>query len=104
MTDTRSTPPTAELPDAARACQALATRFAQTAHDLRTPLNAILGFVQVLQLEGSLSDDQLDSLSEIDRAARLLNSRLETSFSAMREELEAIASLSQAPAPQNPSA
>lgn len=82
--------------DAAQACDALAPRLSRMAHDLRTPLNAIIGFVQILQLEDSFSSDQLDSLMEIDKAAQLLNTRMDIAFAELRAELEAIAHLSQA--------
>ena len=77
--------------DTAKACNELADRLSQTAHDLRTPLNAILGFVQILQLEENLTTDQLDSLNEINKAARLLNTRLESAVNEVRAELITIA-------------
>lgn len=80
--------------DTADACTQLANRFSHTAHDLRTPLNAILGFAQILQFDDSLSEDQRDSLKEIDVAARSLNDRLNNAVDMVAEELEKIADLS----------
>lgn len=51
------------------------TRFlASMSHELRTPLNAIIGFGQLLQMELSLSQDdmQKDNIAELLRAARHL--------------------------------
>lgn len=42
------------------------TKFLSSmSHELRTPLNAILGFAQLLQIDGKLSDPQSDSAREI---------------------------------------
>ena len=45
--------------------------LAMISHELRTPLNAILGWTQILQTDGGLTDDQRDGLSVIDRNARV---------------------------------
>ena len=39
--------------------------LAQMSHELRTPLNAVLGFVQLLQRDGGLSERQLSSVKSI---------------------------------------
>ncbi|OOG24231.1 hypothetical protein B1C78_09095 [Thioalkalivibrio denitrificans] len=41
-------------------------------HELRTPMNAILGFAQLLEYDGRLDRDQLDSVQEILRSGRHL--------------------------------
>ena len=45
--------------------------LAMVSHELRTPLNAILGWTQILQSEGSMSDDQREGLEVIERNARV---------------------------------
>ncbi|MHB8765602.1 MAG: PAS domain-containing protein [Deferrisomatales bacterium] len=48
--------------------------LANMSHELRTPLNSILGYSQVVLdgLEGPLTPDQRDSLTRVERSARLL--------------------------------
>lgn len=41
-------------------------------HELRTPMNAILGFAQLLEHNGELTDDQTESLHEIIKAGKHL--------------------------------
>jgi PAS domain S-box-containing protein len=43
--------------------------LAMVSHELRTPLNAIVGWTQILQSEGELSEDQREGLSVIERNA-----------------------------------
>ncbi len=45
--------------------------LAMVSHELRTPLNAILGWTQILQREGQLTDDQREGLQIIERNARV---------------------------------
>jgi signal transduction histidine kinase len=52
--------------------QAKTTFLSTLSHELRTPLNAILGFGQLLDLEDeeALTDDQSDSVDQINRGGR----------------------------------
>jgi PAS domain S-box-containing protein len=45
--------------------------LAMVSHELRTPLNAILGWTQILQGEGGMTDDQREGLQVIERNARV---------------------------------
>lgn len=45
--------------------------LAMVSHELRTPLNAILGWTQILQSEGGMTDDQREGLQVIERNARV---------------------------------
>ncbi|MFD1736716.1 ATP-binding protein [Bacillus salitolerans] len=46
--------------------------ISKMSHELRTPLNGVLGFAQVLEMDGSLSEEQHDHVREIMRAGRHL--------------------------------
>ena len=63
--------------------QAKSDFLANMSHELRTPLNAILGFTQLMDRDPSLSADQLEYLSIIDRSGEhllaLINDVLEMS-------------------------
>ena len=63
--------------------QAKSDFLANMSHELRTPLNAILGFTQLMDRDPSLSTDQLEYLSIIDRSGEhllaLINDVLEMS-------------------------
>ena len=41
-------------------------------HELRTPLNAIIGFAQVLEIDDTLNEDQLDSVETIRKSGKHL--------------------------------
>ena len=58
--------------DAQSANQAKTLFLSNMSHELRTPLNAILGFGQLLEVDPSLTTDQLDSIREITNAGRHL--------------------------------
>jgi PAS domain S-box-containing protein len=45
--------------------------LAMVSHELRTPLNAILGWTQILQADGGLTEDQREGLSVIERNAQV---------------------------------
>jgi PAS domain S-box-containing protein len=45
--------------------------LAMVSHELRTPLNAILGWTQILQSDGEMSDDQREGLQVIERNAHV---------------------------------
>jgi PAS domain S-box-containing protein len=45
--------------------------LAMVSHELRTPLNAILGWAQILQSDGEMTDDQREGLQVIERNARV---------------------------------
>ncbi len=57
--------------------------LASMSHELRTPMNAIIGFSQLLQMDSSLDDSQLDSVNEIIKAGehllKLINEVLDLS-------------------------
>lgn len=46
--------------------------LASMSHELRTPLNSVLGFAQFLSFDETLSEEQKDSLHEIEKAGRHL--------------------------------
>jgi signal transduction histidine kinase/ActR/RegA family two-component response regulator len=57
--------------EADRANQAKSEFLSRMSHELRTPLNAVLGFAQLLEFD-HLSDDQKESVQQIERAGRHL--------------------------------
>ncbi|MBE0507385.1 MAG: response regulator [Marinospirillum sp.] len=58
--------------EAERANKAKSRFLSSMSHELRTPLNAILGFTQMLDGDQNLTDDQQDSLNEINKAGQHL--------------------------------
>ncbi|MCB1954462.1 MAG: response regulator [Rhodocyclaceae bacterium] len=60
--------------------------LSRMSHELRTPMNAILGFVQLLELDPSLGEDQLDWVGEISRAGQHLLSLLDDILDLTRIE------------------
>lgn len=58
--------------EAEQANVAKSTFLSNMSHELRTPLHAILGYVQLLEHEGTLSEKQLSFIGEIDGAGVLL--------------------------------
>ena len=58
--------------EAERANNAKSEFLSSMSHELRTPLNAIMGFSQLLEVDSSLSPDQLESINEIHRAGKHL--------------------------------
>ncbi|WP_440057034.1 PAS domain-containing protein (plasmid) [Pseudoalteromonas sp. T1lg65] len=58
--------------EAQKANKAKSEFLSSMSHELRTPMNAILGFTQLLQIDGSLTEDQQDSLNEITVAGKHL--------------------------------
>jgi len=58
----------AALAEAMRLAQMRSAFLAQMSHELRTPLNGILGFAQLLQLQGAMSEEQMDWLSTIQQS------------------------------------
>ncbi len=57
---------------AVEASRAKSLFLANMSHELRTPLNAILGFVQLMERDGSLTADQRDNLAVITRSGEHL--------------------------------
>ncbi len=60
--------------------------LSRMSHELRTPMNAILGFVQLLEIDASLDEDQLDLVSEISTAGTHLLSLLDDILDLARIE------------------
>lgn len=58
--------------EAERASRAKSDFLSSMSHELRTPMNAILGFTQLLEYDGTLSEDQLGSVQEILKAGNHL--------------------------------
>ncbi|WP_136809485.1 ATP-binding protein [Desulfosediminicola flagellatus] len=48
--------------------QAKSTFLSSMSHELRTPLNAILGFAQLLQMDGNLTDEQAEGIDIIHKS------------------------------------
>lgn len=46
--------------------------LSRMSHELRTPLNAILGFAQLMEMDGKLSESQLEAVSHILKAGKHL--------------------------------
>ncbi|MBN2196199.1 MAG: HAMP domain-containing histidine kinase [Polyangiaceae bacterium] len=60
--------------------------FASVSHDLKSPLNAILGFAELLRQNEPMTDDQAESLDQIERSGRELLALIETVLDAARVE------------------
>jgi signal transduction histidine kinase len=60
--------------------------FASVSHDLKSPLNAILGFSELIRQSESLTTDQTESLTHIERSGRELLALIETVLDAARVE------------------
>ncbi len=60
--------------------------FASVSHDLKSPLNAILGFSELIRQAEPLTDDQIESLTQIERGGRELLALIETVLDAARVE------------------
>lgn len=60
--------------------------FASVSHDLKSPLNAILGFTELVRQSEALTDDQSESLEQIERSGRELLALIETVLDAARVE------------------
>ncbi len=58
--------------EADRANQTKSDFLSSMSHELRTPMNAILGFAQLLEYDGKLSEENLDSVHEILKAGEHL--------------------------------
>jgi len=55
-------------------------------HDLKTPLNAIIGFPSLIEMEGNLSQDQLELTRAITRAARKMLRLIDLSLDFFKME------------------
>jgi len=60
--------------------------FASVSHDLKSPLNAILGFAELIRQTEPLTEDQTESLTQIERGGRELLALIETVLDAARVE------------------
>jgi K+-sensing histidine kinase KdpD len=60
--------------------------FASVSHDLKSPLNAILGFTELVRQGEVLTEDQQESLDQIERSGRELLALIETVLDAARVE------------------
>ncbi len=60
--------------------------FASVSHDLKSPLNAILGFAELIRQTEPLTEDQIESLTQIERGGRELLALIETVLDAARVE------------------
>jgi signal transduction histidine kinase/ActR/RegA family two-component response regulator len=69
--DARNRELAAAKEEADRANQAKSEFLSRMSHELRTPLNAVLGFAQLLEFD-HLTDDQKESVHQIERAGRHL--------------------------------
>ena len=58
--------------DALKASRAKSEFLSNMSHELRTPMNAILGFSQLLETDPNVNEDQLDFISEINKAGKHL--------------------------------
>ena len=56
-------------------------------HELRTPLNAIIGFSDLMELEGNLTDDQVTNIQEISHAGRHLHNLINEILDLAKIEL-----------------
>ncbi|MCB1889838.1 MAG: response regulator [Rhodocyclaceae bacterium] len=72
--------------EAKEASSAKTDFLSRMSHELRTPMNAILGFVQLLEIDPSLGEEQLDSVGEISRAGTHLLSLLDDILDLARIE------------------
>jgi len=55
-------------------------------HDLKTPLNAIIGFPALIEMEGNLTEDQLELTRAITRAARKMLRMIDLSLDFFKME------------------
>jgi signal transduction histidine kinase len=60
--------------------------FASVSHDLKSPLNAILGFTDLVRQTEALTDEQEESLEQIERSGNELLALIETILDAARVE------------------
>lgn len=58
--------------EAIKANRAKSEFLSKMSHELRTPLNGIFGFAQLLELDESLTDEQMENVEEILKAGRYL--------------------------------
>ena len=58
--------------EAERANNAKSEFLSSMSHELRTPMNAILGFGQLLEIDGNITEEQADYIDEIMKAGRHL--------------------------------
>ena len=79
--------------EAEAASRAKSTFLANMSHELRTPMNAILGFTQILQNDGTLSENNAEYIRTINRSGSHLMGLLDdilrmAKLEAGREEVE----------------